>query len=173
MSRPFEHECSWGRARARFNKGSEAIRGNGRPPLSTALFDAISRNGVVEPFSMVRIDRGNALEDRRVVWQRYFFYSLFPSVDRFGTGKEEHYSGRLLGVQRAGQRPGPKLLRHLPPRFCWGAHDPGAVTVVHQKFVFEMARSIGGKESQKAFLCTQQVGDRGGVESLKSKTVCR
>ena len=144
-------------------KGSEGIAGNGRPPLSSTLFDAISPNGVVEPFSMVCIDRGNALEDRRVVWQRYFFYSLFPSVDRFGTGKEEHYSGRLLGVQRARQRPGPQLLRHLPPRFSWGTYDLGAVTVVHQKFVFEMARGTGGKESEKAFLSTKKVGDPDGV----------
>ena len=122
---------------------------------------------------MVCIDRGNALEDRRVVWQRYFFYSLFPSVDRFRTRKEEHYSGRLLGVQRVGQRSGPQLFRHLPSRFGRSTHDLVAVTVVHQKFVFEMARSAGRKESEKAFLSAQEVGDRGRVESLKSKTVCR
>jgi hypothetical protein len=109
----------------------QTARENARPPLSSTLFDAISPNGVVKPFSMVCIDRGNALEDRRVVWQCYFFYSLFPSVDRFGTRKEEHYSGRLLGMQRAGQRPSPQLLRHLPPRFSWGTYDLGAVTVVH------------------------------------------
>ena len=134
-----------------------------RRPLSSTLFDAISPNGVVKRLNMLCIHRGNALEDRRVVWQRYFFYSLFPSVDCFGTGKEEHYSGRLLGVQRARQRPGPQLLRHLPPRFSWGTYDLGAVTVVHQKFVFEMARSLGGKESEKAFLSTQKVRDRDGV----------
>ena len=112
---------------------------------------------------MVCIDRSNALEDSRVVWQRYFFDSLFPSVDRFRTRKEEHYSRRLLGVQRAGQPPGPQLFRSLSSRFGWGTHDLGAVTVVYQEFIFEMARSTGGKENEKAFLDTQKVGDRDGV----------
>jgi len=131
--------------------------------LSITLFDAIRPNGVVEPFSMVCIDRGNPLEDCRVVRQRYFFYSLFPSVDRLGARKEEHHSGRFLGMQCAGQRSGPQLFRHLPSRFGRSTHDLGTVAVVHQKFVFEMARSTGGKESEKAFLSTKKVGDPNGV----------
>ena len=112
---------------------------------------------------MVCIDRGNPLEDCRVVRQRYFFYSLFPSVDRLGARKEEHHSGRFLGMQCAGQRSGPQLFRHLPSRFGRSTHDLGTVAVVHQKFVFEMARSPGGKESEKAFLSTKKIGDPNGV----------
>lgn len=124
---------------------------------------------MVKPFNIIGLYRSHALEDCRVVGQRYFLDSFLPAVDCLGTSKEKHHSSRFLGVQRAGQPPGFELFCHLPARFGWRAHDSGAVALVCQKSVFEMARSVGEQEGKKALRNTQGVGDRRRVESLESK----
>src|ERR1700730_1386820 len=124
--------------------------GAGPACLSSSLFDAIWPNGVVEPFSFISANRSHPLENCGMVGERYFFDSLFPPVDRFGTRKEKHYPGRFLGVQRARKRPGIKLLCHLSSRFRRGADDVGRIAIVHPKSVREVARGVDGKKSKKA-----------------------
>jgi len=46
-----------------------------------------------------------------------FWCPLHHSVDRIGTGPQEHYSGWFLGMQRTRLDPAADLLRVLPPRF--------------------------------------------------------
>ena len=121
--------------------------------LSSSLFDAIWPHGVVNPFDIIRLNRSHALEDYRLVGQRYLLDTFFPTMDRFGTRKEKHHSSRFLGVQRAGQPLGFELFCHLPPRFGRRADDPGTVAIVHQKSVFEMARGVGGPEGKEALRC--------------------
>jgi hypothetical protein len=119
-------------------------------PLSSPLFDAIWPNGVVEPFSFTSANRSHALENCGVVGERYFFDSLFPSVDRVRTRKEKHYPDRFLGVQRTRERTGIKLLCHLSSRFRRCADDVGSVAPVHPESVPEMARGVDGKKDKKA-----------------------
>src|SRR5262245_43637888 len=139
-------------------------------PLSSSLFDAIWPDGVVKPFDIISLNRNHALEDCRVVRQRYFLDSFLPAVDRFGTRKEKHHSSRFLGVQRTGQSPGLELFCHLSSRFRWRADDFGAFAPVLQKSVFEMARGVGGQEGKKALRCTEGIRDRCQLKSWRSKT---
>ena len=132
-------------------------------PLSSPLFDAIWPNGVVRPFSILGVNRSYTLEVGRVVGQRYFFDSLFSSVDCFGTRKEKHHSCRFLGVQRAGKSLGFELFCHLSSRFGRRTDDIGAAAPVHQKSVLEMARGLDGKKGEKALSSTQEVRDRGWI----------
>jgi hypothetical protein len=129
-------------------------------PLSSPLFGAIWPNGVVRPFSITSVNRGYTLEDSRVVRQRYFFNSLFSSMGCLGTRKEKHYPDRFLGVQRPGQRFGFKLFCYLSSRFGRCTDDIGAVALVHQKPLFEMARGVGGKKGEEAIRNIGAIRDR-------------
>mgnify|MGYP003694582313 CR=1 FL=1 len=57
------------------------------------------------------------LENSWLERQPRFRCSLHHSVDRIGTGPQEHYSGWFLGMQRNRLDPAADLLRVLPPRF--------------------------------------------------------
>ena len=115
---------------------------------------------MVKPFGIIGAGRREPLENRRVVRQCYFFRSLFPPMDCFGTSKEKHYSDRFLGMQRARKRFGLKLLCHLSARFGGGADDSRAAAFVHSKSVLEMARGIDRKEGSKTRCSARQVADR-------------
>ena len=119
------------------------------PALSIRPIDAISANGVVDPFSSVGFYRGDALENRRVDGERGFLGAILPQVDRFGTCEEKYYSGWILGVQPPRQRLSSELLRLLPSRFGRSDHDIDAAPSLRQKPVFEMARGTGRKERRK------------------------
>jgi len=66
--------------------------------LSSLRIDAISHNGVVDPFSCGSIHRGDSLENRGVVRNCRLFNQILPPVGRFRTREKEYYSSRILGV---------------------------------------------------------------------------
>jgi hypothetical protein len=119
------------------------------PALSIRPIDAISANGVVDPFSSIGLYRSDALENRRVDGERGFLGAILPPVDRFGTCEEKYYSGWILGVQPPRQRISSELLSLLPSRFSRSDHDIDAAPSLRQKPVFEMAGGTVREERRK------------------------
>jgi len=105
------------------------------PPafLSTRPINAISANGLVDPFSTVGIHRRDALENRGVDGKRRLLDPLLPPVDRFGTREKKHYPHWLLGVQPPRQPIGSELLSLLSARFGRGDYDINAAPSLYQK----------------------------------------
>ena len=71
-------------------------------------------------------------------------------MDCLGTRKEKHYPDRFLGVQRPRQPSGSKLFCCLSSRFSRRIDDIGAVAIIHQEPLLEMARGVGGKKGEEA-----------------------
>jgi hypothetical protein len=114
--------------------------------LSTRRIDAISPNGVVNPFSNRGLDCGNALENCRVDRKRRLLNPILPPMDRIGACKKKHYPDWILGVQSAWQRIGAELLCLLSARFGRGNYDNDAAPSLHQEPVPEVARGADREE---------------------------
>jgi hypothetical protein len=135
--------------------------------LSIFLFDAIWPNGVVGPFSIGSVNRCDTLENSGVVRERYFFNSLLPSMDCFGTRKEKYHPDRFLGVQRPGQCSCFELFCYLSAGFGRGTDDTGALALIRQEPLLEMARGFGGKKGQKVIRYVGKIPDRGQIVAAR------